>query len=142
MPISFKFFHDAALTSEITALNPLTATQETSGALGPVNKTIYFGSTATGTKAQVVADPGVAAIVISVVDANAGTGAPATEFRLSLSPITGAETPGAALTLSHTHNSGVVNAVPIYTRRTSAVVVAGTYTDLTLQTNSLTELPV
>lgn len=142
MAITFKFYHDAALTSEITALNPLTATQETSGALGPVNKTIYFGSTASGTKVRATSNPGVDAIVISVADANAGTGAPATEFKTSLSPITGSETAGAALTLSHTVNSGVANAVPIYTRRTSAVVTAGTYTDISLTTNSLTESPV
>jgi hypothetical protein len=141
MAISFKFFHDAALTSEITALNPLSATQETSGALGPVNKTIYFGATASGTKVRTTSNPGVDAIVISVIDTDAGTGAPATEFKTSLSPITGAETAGGALTLSHTVYSGVGNAIPIYTRRTSAVTTAGTYTDISLQTNSLTESP-
>lgn len=142
MTISFSFFHDAALTSEITALNPLTATQETSGALPPVDKTIYLGSTTTGNQIRATSNPGVDPIVVSVVDDDAGSGAPATEFRMSLSPITGAETPGDPLVLSHTLFSGVANAVPIYTRRTSAVVIAGLYTDLSLQTNSITESAV
>lgn len=143
MALSFKFYHDAALTSEITALNPLTATQDTAGGLGAVDKTIYFGSTATGTKAQVSANPGVTAISISIVDANAGTGSPASEIKLALSSggLAGA-TGGAALTLSHTVTSGVANAVPIFTRRASALVVAGTHTDLSLATQSLVELPV
>ena len=140
MVITFKFFHDLAMTQEITSLNPLTATQDTSGATGPVDKTIYFGSVASGNKAQASSDPGTDPIVISVVDAASGSGAPATEFRLSLSAITGAETPGAALTLSATINSGT--AVPIYTRRESALGVAGTYTDISLKTNSLDETPV
>ncbi|MCK9386073.1 MAG: hypothetical protein M0Q15_15800 [Nevskia sp.] len=142
MTISFKFYHDAALTQEITSGNPLTATQETSGALGAVDKTIYLGSTVTGNKAQATSNPGVDPVVVSIADADAGTGAPATEFKLSLSPITGAETAGAALTLSATLLSGVANAIPIYTRRVSALAVAGSYTDLTLQTNSLNEIPV
>lgn len=142
MAISFKFYHDAALTSEITSGSPLTATQETSGALGPVDKTIYFGSTVVGNKAQATTDPGVDPIVVSIADADAGTGAPTTEFKLSLSPITGAETAGASLSLSHTVTSGVANAVPIYTRRTSVLGTAGSYTDLTLQTVSLDETPV
>ena len=142
MTISFAFFHDSALTQEITALDPLTATQDTAGLLSPVDKTIYFGSPVTGNKAQVNADPGVTAIIVDIVDANGATGAPDTEFKLSLSPITGAETAGASLTLSHTVNSGVANAVPIYTRRDSALTVAGSYTDISLQTQELIETPV
>jgi hypothetical protein len=142
MTISFAFFHDSALTQEITALDPLTATQDTAGLLSPVDKTIYFGSPVTGNKAQVNAVPGVTAIIVDIVDANGATGAPDTEFKLSLSPITGAETAGASLTLSHTVNSGVANAVPIYTRRDSALTVAGSYTDISLQTQELIETPV
>lgn len=139
MATTFGFFHDSALTNPIEAGDTLTATQ--GGGLGAVDKTIYFGSPASGTKAQVNANPGVTGIEVSIADANAGTGAPATEFRLSLSPITGAETPGAALTLSHTVLSGVANAVPIYTRRTSALTTAGSYTDISLTAQELIELP-
>ena len=143
MTISFTFYHDSALTEPITALNPLTATQDTAGVLGAVDKTIYLGSTLTGNQIQAVSDPGVDAIVISVVDADAVTGAPATEFKLALS--SGAldtAVAGDPLTLSHTITSGVVNAVPIYTRRDSALVVAGSYDDITLETNTVIETPV
>lgn len=143
MSVSFKFFHDAALTQEISALNPLAATQDTAGLLGPVDKTIYFGSPLTGNKAQDAVNPGVDAIVISVLDADPLTGAPASEFKLALTS-GGLDTAvaGAALTLSHTVNSGVANAVPVYTRRDSALTVAGSYTDITLSTQILLETPV
>lgn len=143
MATSFKFYHDAALTSEITVGNPLTATQDTAGILAAVDKTIYLGSTLTGNKAQANSNPGVDAIVVSVTDADAGTGAPATEFKLALSAggLAGA-TAGASLTLSTSITSGVANAVPIYTRRDSALTVAGSYTDITLTTQTLLETPV
>jgi len=143
MTISFKFFHDASLTQEITALNPLTATQDTGGSLGPVDKTIYLGSAVVGNKAQVAAAPGVDAIVASIVDADAGTGAPASEIKLALSA-GGLATAvaGASLALSTSITSGVANAVPIYTRRASALTVAGSYADLSLATQTLIETPV
>jgi len=143
MAISFKFYHDSALTQEITSINPLTATQDTAGLLGAVDKTIYLGSTVTGNKAEANSDPGVDAIVVSVVDANGATGAPTTEFKLALSSGgLSSATAGAALTLSTSITSGVANAVPIYTRRDSALAVAGSYTDITLETNTLFESPV
>jgi hypothetical protein len=143
MAISFKFYHDASLTQEITALNPLTATQDTAGVLGPVDKTIYLGSTVTGNKAQVNANPGVTAIAVSVADSDALTGAPATEFKLALSSGgLDTATAGAALTLSTSITSGIANAVPIFTRRDSALAVAGSYTDISLTTQTLLETPV
>lgn len=143
MAISFKFYHDPALTQEITAGNPLTATQDTAGVLGPVDKTIYFGSTLTGNKAQVDANPGVDAVQVSISDADGGTGSPATEFKLALSSGgLDSATPGAALALGNTITSGVANAVPVYTRRASTLTVAGSYTDLSLVTNTLVETPV
>lgn len=143
MATSFKFYHDSALTTEITALAPLTADQDTAGVAGAVDKTIYLGSTLTGNKAQVQSAPGVTAIEVSIVDADAGTGAPASEFKLALSAVgLGTAVAGAALTLPVTINSGVANAVPIYTRRDSALAVAGNYTDISLTTQTLVETPV
>lgn len=142
MAISFKFYHDSALTSEITGGNPLTATQDTAGVLGAVDKIVYLGSTLTGNKVEVNADPGVAPISVSISDADAGTGAPATEFKLALSSGgLDTATAGAALELSTSITSGVANAVPIYTRRDSVLAVAGSYTDLTLTTQTLLETP-
>lgn len=143
MATTFKFYHDAALTQEITTGNPLTATQDTAGLLAAVDKTIYLGSVTAGNKIQAVSNPGVDPITVSVVDANAGTGAPATEFKLALSSGgLASATAGAALNLSHTINSGVANAVPIYTRRDSVLGTPGTYTDITLETVSVIETPV
>lgn len=143
MAVSFKFYHDSALTSEITALAPLTATQDTAGILGAVDKTIYLGSTLTGNKAQANSSPGVDAIVISIADSDALTGAPASEFKLALSSGgLDTATAGASLTLSTSITSGVANAVPIYTRRDSALAVAGSYTDVSLTTQTLLETPV
>jgi hypothetical protein len=141
MAITFGFFHDAALTNPIEAGDTLTGSH-VAGASDYTDKTIYFGSAEIGTKAQVNADPGVTGIIVSIADADGGTGAATTEFRLSLSAITGAETPGASITLSHTVTSGVANAIPIYTRRTSAIAVAGSYTDISLTAQELIETPV
>lgn len=138
---TFTFFHDAALTNPIEAGDTLTGSH-VSGAADFTDKTIYFGSPATGTKAEVTANPGVTAIEVSIADADGGSGTPATEFRLSLSAITGAETPGAALTLSTSVQSGVANAVPIHTRRTGSVSVAGNYSDISITTQNLRESPV
>lgn len=143
MATTFKFYHDAALTEENTTSNRLPATQDTAGILPAVDEIIYLGSTTTGNRIQAVSAPGVDPIVISVVDADAGTGAPATEFKLALSSGgLDSATAGASLSLSHTVLSGVANAVPIYTRRVSALSVPGTYTDITLQTNDVIETPV
>lgn len=141
MAISLKFYHDSALTQEITSGNPLTATQDTAGALSAVDKTIYLGSIVNANKFQDNTDPGVAAIVVSIADA--GTGAPASEFKLALSSGgLATATAGAALTLSTTINGGTANAVPIYTRRDSVLVAAGSYTNITLVTQTLIEAPV
>lgn len=142
MAITFKFYHDAALTQEINSGNPLTATQDGGALLGPVDKTIYLGSTVAGNKLQVTSSPGVDPVVVSVVDAASGSGAPVTEFRLSINPITGAETPGASLSLSHTLTSGVSNAVPIYTRRTSVLTTPAAHSDVSLQIVNPYETPV
>lgn len=143
MALTFKLFHDAALTQAITSGNPLTATQDGGVLLGAVDKTIYLGSPSAGTKLQVTASPGVNPIVVSIVDAASGSGAPASEFKLALSAggLPGA-TAGAALTLSHTINSGVANAVPIYTRRTSALTTPAAWSDLSLQVATPYETPV
>ena len=143
MTITFKFYHDAALTEEITTLNPLTATQDAAGVLGAVDKTVYLGSTTAGNKLQVSSDPGVDPVVVSVADSAGGSGAPATEFKLALSSGgLASAVAGDPLSLSHTLLSGVANAIPIYTRRDSALVVVGAYSDISLQVVNPYETPV
>jgi hypothetical protein len=142
MTITFKGYHDSAMTQEITSGNPLTATHVV-GATDPVDKIVYFGSTASGKKLQAASTPGTDPVVISIYDAASGSGAPASEFKLALSSggLAGA-TAGASLNLSATILSGVANAVPIYVRRTSAIGTSGAYTDVSLKTNSVIEAPV
>lgn len=141
-PITWRGFHDAALTQEITSGNPLVATHVV-GATDPVDDIIYLGSNAATMKLQKSVNPGTDPVVLSVVDAASGSGSPATEFKLSLSNggLSGA-TAGASLSLSHTLLSGVANAVPIHVRRTSALNVAGGYADVSMQMLAVTESPV
>ncbi len=143
MTASFGFFHDSALTQPINSGNPLTAAQDSDLSLSPTDKTIYFGSTASGKKVQSASGAGTTPISVSIVDSASGSGAPSTEFKLALSSgaLSGA-TAGAALQIGTTINSGVGNAVPIYTRRTSAVATPGVYTDISLQTQTLAETAV
>jgi len=143
MATSFAFYHDSALTQIIDGASPLTATHDTANLLPPVDTVIYLGSTNAANKAQADSNPGVDPIVVSVVDADPATGSPATEFKLALTS-GGLDTAvaGDPLTLSTVINGGAANAVPIYTRRTSAIGVAGSYTDLSLQTNTLLETPI
>jgi hypothetical protein len=131
---SFKFYHDSSLTSEITSENPLD---------GDGDNLIYFGSTATGTQIQMVSDPGVDYIIVDIVDSDGGSGSPDTEFKLALSSGgLDTATAGASLTLSTTVTSGVANKVPIYTRRTTAITTAGTYTDLSFSVGPVIETAV
>lgn len=140
MPATFGFFHDSALTQPINSGDPLTADQDTDLSLPATDKTIYFGSTTASKKVQSASGPGSTQISVSIVDSNSGTGAPATEFKLALSSGgLASAVSGAALEIGTTINSGVGNAVPIYTRRTSAVATVGVYTDITLQTQTLAE---
>lgn len=141
MAITFGFFHDSALTEPVTALNPI-ATTQIAGGSAPADDIIYFGAPDTGTVAQVAADPGVTEIIVSIVDADAGTGAPASEIKLALSSVgLDSATGGAALTLTTSVDSGVANAVPIHLRRVSALTTAGVYSDISLTAQELQETP-
>lgn len=139
---TFRAYHDAALTQEINAGNPLTA-PHVAGATDPIDKTIYIGWPTAGMKLQKTVNPGVDPVVLSIVDAATGSGTPATEFKLALSAgALSSAVAGASLSLSHTLLSGVANAVPVYTRRTSALNTAGGYTDVSLSIAAVTESPV
>lgn len=128
MAVTFTFFHDAAMTQEITSGNPYTQ----------ILGVIYFGSVSTTTKAQVTANPGVDPITVNVVDAAPGSGIEASSIKLALSSggLSGA-TPGAALALSATVNGGA--AVPVHVQYTPPLIAANTYTELTFETDDLTE---
>lgn len=139
MAFTFKFYHDSALTSEVTSGNPMLATHVV-GATDSTDDLIYLGSATADKQLQTVTNPGSDPIVVSVEDSNAGTGAPATEVKLALSSGgLATATAGASLSLSATLTSGVGNAVPIYVRRTSTLSAAGNYTDVSLAVADVTE---
>jgi hypothetical protein len=140
MAITFKFYHDAALTQEVTALNPIAATQDTANSLGPVDVQLWFGSVTASVKVQATSDPGVDQISITPTDSAGGSGEPATALKLATSQagLTGA-TAGAALSAGVTINSGTSNAFAFWVRIDDATAAVGAYTDLSLDTNDLTE---
>lgn len=143
MAVSFKFYHDSALTQEITAGNPITATQDTLGTIAPVDKHIYFGSTATSTQAQADSNPGVDQVYVDIVDAASGSGEPDTALKLATTQAgLDSATAGSSLNIGTTINSGSGSAVSVWLRIDDATATVGSYTDLSLQTNTLLETPV
>lgn len=138
MAISLKAYNDSALSSVLTTLSAL---QRTDGATGPVDAVIYIGSTAVGKKFQAASNPGVDNIVLSVTDTDgAGTGQAATAVKLA-SSAAGLDTAvaGDPLTLGLSILSGAANAVEVHVRIEATNLTAGTYTDLSLDTNALVE---
>lgn len=137
MSFSFNLFQDAALT------RPLTGALTFYGDLtnpAPVDKQLWFGSPASGSKCQASSNPGVDQIALSIADAAPSSGEPASSIKLALSQSAlAAATGGASLNLGATINSGSANAVPVWMRFTDATGALGTYTDLSWTFNNLIE---
>jgi len=125
--MSFELYSDSGLTT----LAPVRLVQTADEAPAAVTGVMYLGSTNAALTLQAASDPGVDALVLSVVDANALTGAAATAVKLALSSggLTSA-TGGAPLTLSHTVLGGTGNAVPIHYKFEPQTLDQGVYTDL------------
>jgi hypothetical protein len=140
MAITFKFFSDAGLTTPLAA--PLFVTQNSSSPTA-VDSVIYFGSATAGRIAQAASDPGVDELTVSIVDANSGTGSPATDVKLALSSggLAGA-TGGAALDIGTEIESGTAGAVEIHVRILDSTHAVALNTDLSLAVNSLAEYAV
>lgn len=140
MALSFQFFFDAALTLPVAAGTPIPAAQMADNSLAPVDVQLWFGSNASGTQVQASSNPGVDEITVTPTDAASGSGEPATAISLATSQGgLAAATPGAALALATAISSGVANAATFWARIDDATGVAGTYTDLSLDTNTLIE---
>ncbi|KAI5914629.1 hypothetical protein [Thauera sp. 2A1] len=135
MALTWKCYADPGLTVELTTLD---MQQATSGA--PADAVIYFGSVSPNLTLQAASAPGTDPIAFSIIDANAGTGLPATAIRLALSYAgLASATPGAALNIGTTLSSGAANKVAIYVRATSGSSTPATFTDLSLQTSLCVE---
>lgn len=137
MAITFKFFGDPALTTEITA--PLTFSQSTPSPT-PDDKVVYFGSAASGKTVKAASDPGVDQIVVSISDSAVGSGSPASDVKLSLTYAgLATATAGAPLNLGAQVSSGSTNAKTVHMRVLDSSGVAGVNSDLSLATNALEE---
>ena len=134
MSTTWNFYADAGLTTLATGGATIA-----SGA-GPTDRIIYFGSPESGKTLEAASAPGTDPIQISIADAASGSGAPSTAIALALSSAgLASATPGAALTVGTTLNSGTGGAIPIYVRTLQGALTVGTYTDLSLETNALVE---
>ena len=141
MALTLQFYTDSGLTTPLSG--PLTVTQAADGSTDPVDNVLYLGSTTASRKFQATSSPGVDQITISIADSASGTGHPASEVKLA-STLIGLDsaTGGAALSLGTEILSGVGNAKAIYIRVDDTTGVVGTSTELSLNTNNLTETPV
>ena len=142
MAITFQFYHDSALTQAITSGNPITATQDTTNTLGPVDKQVWFGSTSVSVKARATSSPSVDQITVTPTDSASGSGEPNTAIKLATAQAgLTAATAGAALSIGTQVLSGSANAMTFWLRIDDATLTAGSYTDLSLLTNSINEDP-
>lgn len=139
MTITFKFYHDAAGTQEITSGNPIFSSDEM-GSPVPADKQIWFMSLSTGRRIKVKANPGVAQISINVHDLGSGGTEPSTAVKLATSQAgLAAATGGAALNIGTQVNSLAANAVTFWCRLTNAVAADSSNTNLELKTNELND---
>lgn len=137
MPMTFKFYSDAALTTEITA--PLAFSQSTPSPTAS-DKVVYLGSIASGKTAEAASDPGVDPILVSIIDAAPGSGSQANDVKLALtSGGLATATAGASLNVGPQILSGSAHAVEIHIRVLDSTGGVGTNTDLSLETNYLVE---
>lgn len=135
---TFQLFTDANLTIPFTG--SLTAQQNVDGSTGRQDFSLYLGSNTAGKLLKAESNPGVDQIVLSVVDAAAGSGHPASDVKLALTQGgLATATGGASLNLGTTIQAGVVNALRIWVGMTDSTQVVGTSTELSLTTNNLAE---
>lgn len=127
---SFGFFTDAGLTTPLSGT--LDFAQAIDGSTGAQQAILYFGSLAAGRVLRAASNPGVDEIVISVVDADAGTGSPAADVRLALDPTFAGRAGGDPLSLGVQVSSGAPAAVPVYVEVLDSTGVIGINTDLSL----------
>lgn len=142
MAISFKFYYDAALTSEVNAANPIEISAIYPG--GPYTDVqLWLGSATATNEVQAESDPGVDNISISIVDSDGallGNETTAVKLATSQGGLSGASA-GAALAVGATLYGGIAGAFPFWMRFDNAQALVGTYTDISLTTNSMLESP-
>jgi hypothetical protein len=126
---TLKLWHDAALTSEITAGNPLDLSD------GEALE-IYAGSVDVDPEIfhERITLPGVNQLQVSIVDANTGAGAPDTDIKLALTEAgLAAATPGDPQDLGVELLGGVANALPVWVQYDDSIGTTAQYLDVTLK---------
>lgn len=138
MALSFQLFADAQLTNPLTSL---TATHLV-GSGSAVDQRVFFGSAESNVKVQVASDPGVADILLSIADADPGAGHEPSAVRLATTQAgLDSATPGQALNLGPEVLSGEANAVEVWIRRIDETGEVGLSSELSLETQTLEEMP-
>lgn len=137
MSTTFAFYADAGLTAPLASLAVL---QGEDGSTPAADRTVYFGSTASGKTLRANSNPGVDQIAVSIADSATGSGPAASQVKLALSAggLAGA-TGGASLNLGTSIASGTGGAVPVYVRVDTPALTPGSYADLSLNTNTVIE---
>lgn len=140
MSTTWQLFHDSALTNPVEAGDPIALTAAYGGS---ADLQLWYGSTTASVRIQSTTSPGTNPITLTPVDAASGSGQPNTALKLASTQAgLASATGGAALALGTTLSSGVGNAVSLWVRWTPSGTTAGTFTDLSINSNDVTESPV
>ncbi len=130
---TWKFFADAGMTTQLASL-----AQQLPDTGGSTETVVYFGSSASGKTLQAAGNAGTDPITITPADSAGGSGLAASSLRLALSYAgLASATPGAGVAVGSTLASGAP--VAVYVRLTLGATAIGSYSDLSLTTNSVIE---
>lgn len=127
MSSTFAWWADAGMTVPLTRLNFVRDTTPSA-----VDAVAWFGSPVAGKTLRRQSAPGVDPLQVEIDDAASGSGVQVSNIKLALSSAgLSSATPGAALNLPATINSGT--AIAVYVRLDSSIATVGNYDDVTLQ---------
>ena len=137
MTITFKFYLDSSLTTELTSVDQAFYSDGSSGA---IDRQVYIGSTTPSKKLLAASNPGVDSIQIQAIDSNGATGQLAADIKLALTQGgLASSTGGAALAIAAQILSGVAQALPFWMRITPSNMAEGAYADLRLDSADTVE---
>lgn len=135
------FYTDAALTTPLAVA--LSVKQRTDNSLPPADLQLWLGHDNDALKLQASSNPGVDQIVISVVDANAGSGNPTTAVKLATTQLgLDSAVAGDPLNAGVTIVGGAGGAFEFWARVEDLTDTEGTYTDLSFESSDCDILPV
>ena len=141
MTTTLKFFLDAGLTTPV--VTPVNIQQADDGSTGPVDLTLFLGSTVAGKKFQATSNPGVDQITVTIDDANPASGQEPDAIKLALTALgLDSAVAGDPLDVGTDLLSEVGNALSVFIRMEDLTFTIGTSLDLSLVTNTVSETAV